>query len=33
MLRQVGGLVDVSDRERGAARRRVRARLGIKAED
>jgi uncharacterized tellurite resistance protein B-like protein len=33
MLRQVGGLVDVSDQERGAARRRVRARLGIKAED
>lgn len=33
MLRQVGGLVDVSDHERGEARQRVRERLGITAED
>jgi uncharacterized tellurite resistance protein B-like protein len=33
MLRQVGGLVDVSDHERGAARQRVRERLGIASED
>jgi uncharacterized tellurite resistance protein B-like protein len=32
MLRQVGGLVDVADSERGAARQRVLRRLGI-AED
>ena len=32
MLRQVGGLIDVADPERGAARRRVLQRLGI-AED
>ncbi|HEV2547290.1 MAG TPA: TerB family tellurite resistance protein, partial [Stellaceae bacterium] len=32
MLRQVGGLVDVADAERGAARQRVMKRLGI-AED
>lgn len=29
MLRQVGGLIDVSDQERGAARQRVLRRLGI----
>ncbi len=29
MLRQVGGLIDVPDQERGAARRRVLQRLGI----
>jgi uncharacterized tellurite resistance protein B-like protein len=33
MLRQVGGLIDVSDHERGEARRRVRERLGITAKD
>jgi uncharacterized tellurite resistance protein B-like protein len=33
MLRQVGGLVDVSDPERGAARLRVRQRLGLASED
>jgi uncharacterized tellurite resistance protein B-like protein len=33
MLRQVGGLIDVSDHERGEARQRVRKRLGITAED
>jgi uncharacterized tellurite resistance protein B-like protein len=33
MLRQVGGLVDVPDHERGAARRRVLDRLGIAGED
>jgi uncharacterized tellurite resistance protein B-like protein len=32
MLRQVGGLIDVADAERGAARQRVMKRLGI-AED
>ena len=29
MLRQVGGLIDVADAERGAARQRVMRRLGI----
>lgn len=33
MLRQVGGLVDVSDIERGEARLRVMERLGIAAKD
>jgi len=32
MLRQVGGLVDVADAERGAARQRVLKRLGIAEE-
>jgi|SRR5690242_18084388 uncharacterized tellurite resistance protein B-like protein len=32
MLRQVGGLIDVPDHERGEARRRVLKRLGIPAE-
>jgi len=32
MLRQVGGLIDVPDHERGAARRRVLQRLGIAEE-
>jgi len=32
MLRQVGGLIDVPDHERGAARRRVLQRLGIPEE-
>ncbi len=29
LLRRIGGLIYVSDRERGAARRRVVARLGL----
>ena len=29
LVRQVGGLIDVTDQERGAARRRVMERLGI----
>jgi hypothetical protein len=33
MLRQVGGLVDVSDHERGEARLRVLRRLGIAEEN
>jgi uncharacterized tellurite resistance protein B-like protein len=33
LLRRIGGLIDVPDRERGAARLRVLARLGIPATD
>ena len=33
LLRRIGGLIDVSDRERGAARLRVVARLGIVEEE
>jgi uncharacterized tellurite resistance protein B-like protein len=33
LLRRIGGLIDVSDHERGAARLRVLARLGLKEEE